>query len=109
VTYKLPPGIALGLGNARLDALDFAWAKTSDGSLVLWAGEVGWADRTLEVSNGSAHGGAALARGGRRCCHLEDVNGWRRSGLCERERLSRRGEGGVGGRTTASNQGLTTA
>jgi hypothetical protein len=72
-TYKLLPGLALGLRNARLDALDLAGPEARHGSLVLWAREVGGSDGALELGEGRARRGLPLA-GGRSCRHLQDVN-----------------------------------
>jgi hypothetical protein len=61
-TYKLPPCLALRLGNTRFDALDLAGPETSDCALVLGAREVG-AYGALEVGDGGARRGTALAGG----------------------------------------------
>jgi hypothetical protein len=68
-TYKLPPCLALRLGDAGFDALDLAGPEAGDCALVLWAREVG-AYGAFKVGNGSAGRGTALAgrRGG--SCHV---------------------------------------
>lgn len=92
-TYELPPCFTLGLWDAVLDSLDLTGAETGHRPLVLGAGEVGWPNGTLEISERCTCRRTALARRRVSGRHLEDVN-CREGRIAKRVSVShRRGRG----------------
>lgn len=73
LTYKLPPGLTLGLWNACFDALDITGAEAGHRPLVLRTSEAR-SNGALELGKRGARRGLALAGSWIGSSHLDDVN-----------------------------------